>query len=125
MATFDFASLKRSARAVVHETMAVQAFYQDDSMIAEVEMRVRFHSKVSKPMGDLYDGSGYANILDGNDRIVFQTPIVDIEGNPVTPVRLAVVRFPTLIDTSRTFSLDMRDPETGPGEEVWTLARNE
>lgn len=123
--SFDFAAAKRSARAVVHETMAVQAFYVDDSLSAEIEIKARYHAKVSKPFGDLYDGAGYSETIDGVDRIVFQTPTVDIDGVAFTPVRLGVVRFPTLIDVAGlTFSLENRDPATGPGEEVWTLTRN-
>lgn len=121
---FDFAAAKKSARAVVHDTMAVQAFYLDDSLIAEIEVRARLHSKVSKPFGNLYDGAGYAEIVDGIDRIVFQTPTVDILGVAFVPVRLGVIRFPTLIETGPAFILDQRDPETGPGEEIWQITRD-
>lgn len=123
---FDFAAAKRSARALVHSTLAVQAFYLDDSMSVEVECRVRAHLKVSKPIGDLYDGSGYANILDGADRVVFQTPTVDVLGVAFTPVKNGVIRFPTLVDVlDQTFTLDVREPTSGPGEEIWRISRTE
>lgn len=120
---FDFAAAKLLVRTRVHETLAVQAFYLDDSMSAETEITARLHSRVSKPFGNLYDGAGFAEVIDGIDRIVFQTPTLDILGVPFTPVKNAVVRFPTLIG-GLSFNLDIRDPPTGPAEEIWTVTRN-
>ena len=64
-----FASATLDARRTVHATFGVQGFYSDDS-ISDIEVRARWHDKTNRPIGDLENG-GYAQIVEGIDRIVF------------------------------------------------------
>lgn len=116
---FDFATAKANARRTVQETFGVQAFYQQANSVSVIEIRVRLHLKVSKPFGDLIDGAGYSEHLDGTDRIVFDG--FDMEGNPLEPVRNATVTFPML--PGQVFRLDHREPNTGPVTRVWQVVR--
>lgn len=118
--TFDFAEAKANARRVVQSTFAVQAFYSDDSVNPPVEIRARWHNRISKPFGDL-DNGGYAEIVEGIDRIVL-IPNNYPGGNAVTLQRLGVVTLPTLLP-GVSFILEHREPDTGPLEEAWAVTR--
>lgn len=117
--TFDFASAKLAARRTVHETFGVQAFYTDASMIAPVETRARWHSRISKPYGDLYAGAGFSETIEGIDRIVLIPDALD--GTPITLVRGGRFTFTNI--PGATFVLDHRDPTLGPPTEAWTVTK--
>lgn len=125
----DFALAKANARRAVHNAFGVQAFYSDASISTPVEIRARWHNKISKPFGDLENG-GYSEIIEGIDRIIFVNELVDdettsvltVDGFPIVPVRNATVSFPTLLPGVE-FNLDHQEPSTGPVEEVWFVTR--
>ena len=116
---FDFASAKASVRRVVNTTFGVQAFYQDDSMSTPVETRPRWHSKISRPFGDLENG-GYAEVIEGIDRIALIPE--DVDGNPIYLKHTGRMIFPTLLEGVE-FVLDTREPADGPLEEAWSVTR--
>lgn len=112
---FDFASVKAQARRVLHDTLAVQAFYQDNSMIGPEEIRARWHNKQVLPMGDL-NNEGYADVLEGVDRIVLfpgDTPGITFRKN-------GTVTFP---DYGLAFTLDTLEPRSGALQAVWKVTR--
>lgn len=116
---FDFATAKSLLRRRVQETFGVQAFYSDASISTPVEIGARWHNRISKPFGDL-DNGGYAEIIEGIDRILLIPETVD--GDPVTLQRLGVVTFPTLLPGVE-FILEHKEPSTGPLEEAWAVTR--
>ena len=116
---FDFASVKALARQVVQATFGVRAYYSDVSVDTPVEIRVRWHNKLSRPFGDLENG-GYAEVIEGIDRIVLIPK--DVDGYPVTLRRLGVIsNIDGMPDVE--LILEMREPADGPLEEAWTVTR--
>lgn len=108
--SFDFASAKAHLRRTVHDTLAVDAFYEDDSMSVPVAIRARWHNKIDR-FGDL-ESSGFGEFIQGVDRIVLipeDTPNVKFRKG-------GRVRFPAY---GRTFALDLLEPRTGPLQQVW------
>lgn len=107
---FDFAALKAKTRRVVHDTLGVEAFYQDDSMSAPRPIRARWHNKVDR-FGDLMD-QGYAEVVQGVDRIV----LFPRDYPTINFVRGGVVTFPAY---QRSFRLEVLEPKDGPDQAVW------
>lgn len=116
---FDFASVKSLVRQTVQTTFGVQAFYKDDSVDAPVEIRARWHNRMSRPFGDLNDG-GYAEVIEGIDRIVLIP--VSTKGAAVTLQRAGVITLPTVLPGVE-FVLEHKEPATGPLEEAWAVTR--
>lgn len=122
---FDFATAKATARRTVQATFGVQAFYSDASITVPVEIRARWHNRISKPFGGLQDGDGYAEIIEGIDRIALIPDEYEDgrpTGNTVTLKTKGVVTFPTILPGVQ-FILDYREPPTGPLEEAWVVTR--
>lgn len=117
--TFDFAAAKLQARRAVHTVFGVQAFYSDASINPPIETRARWHSRVSKPFGDLYDGAGYAEVIEGIDRIVLIPERLD--GTPFVPVHGGKFTFTNIPGV--TFILDTRDPNMGLPTVAWSVTR--
>jgi len=118
---FDFAAVKSRARRTVNATFGVQAFYTDDSVDAPIETRARLHNRISRPYGDLTDGSGYAEIIEGIDRIVLIPE--DINGFPFTPKRGGVMTFPST-HPSEEFVLEVQEPDKQSWPEVaWQVSK--
>lgn len=111
--TFNFADLKAETRRVVHDTLGVPAFYQDDSMSAPKVITARWFNKVAK-YGDLVE-TGYAEVVEGVDRVVLfpcDTPTIRFARN-------GVITFPAY---NRSFRLDILEPADGPSEQqVWQV----
>lgn len=117
--TFDFAKAKVGARRTIHNTFGVQAFYSDASISTPIETRARWHSRISKPYGDLTDGAGYAEVVEGIDRIVLIPE--DVNGFPMALARGGRFTFPSIPGV--TFLLEYRDPTMGPPAQAWSVTR--
>ena len=65
----NFAAIKANARRAVHAAFAYSATYQDSSLDAAVDITVRWHNRLVL-LGDFQD-SGYSNVVDGIERIIF------------------------------------------------------
>ncbi len=117
---FDWAALKVATRRTVNETFGVQAFYSDASVNPPIEFRARPHTKTSKPFGGLVDGDGYADVIEGVDRIVFFAETID--GATFVPQRLGEIQIPSLFPTE-TFILDTKLPTDGPLTHCWQVTR--
>lgn len=112
----SFAQAKARMRRIVHDTMRIAATYQDACMLQPVGLRVRFHTKRIMPFGDM--GDGYAEVIENNDRVVFDLEELATLG--VTPMKGAIV---VLTDDNIVCRLTTKDEKTGPIEEIWAVAR--
>lgn len=112
---FDFASAKALVRQTVHETLGVPGLYQDHSMSVPEPIRVRWHSKIDR-FGDL-ESSGYAEVIEGIDRVIFQATearAVGVRsGGTVTIQALGGVQL----------TLGAQEPADGPYEEIWSASK--
>ena len=113
----SFAQIKRDARRAVHETFAVAATFQDDTMTDPVDLRVRFHSSRVNMIGDL-GGQGYAEVESRIDKIIFD--VEALAALPVVPCRGATITIP---DYGLTLVLEQKEPSSGPINETWTVTR--
>lgn len=116
---FDFASAKKKARQAVHDTLGVSALYQDNSMVTPVEIKARWHNKLTLE-GNLDDDSSYAQMLEGIDRIILNKPQLATLG--IQTRRGAVLTFTSLDNLA--FKLDTKEPSNGPIEEIWKVTRS-
>lgn len=112
----SFAQAKARMRRIVHDTMAVDATYQDATMIAAVGLRVRFHTRRVSAIGGM--GDGYAEVVENAERIVFDADELAALG--VTLVKGGLV---TLTDDGYVLRLVTLDEATGPVEQIWTAVR--
>ena len=115
---FNFLELKLRARRVVHSTLGVPAFYQDTPLSTPEEVRVRWHNK-KVSVGD-YDDQGYANVIEGIERVIFDAD----QARAVGVRRAGVVTIPNMggpQGESVTLVLALQDDTAGPGEEVWQV----
>lgn len=129
---FDFQKVKATARRAVHNTLAVQAYYQDASMSAPIPVKARYHTKLIRG-GDL-DNSGYAEVIEGVDKVVFAASdarkfgfktggtITFSSGAGGFGVSMGSA-FGGEETGSAVFILRSREPNTGPFEEVWDVTR--
>lgn len=107
---FDFATAKALLRRTVHDTLAVAAFYEDDSMSKPAPVQARWHNKIDR-FGDP-ESAGFAEHIQGVDRIVLfpgDTPALRFR-------RGGVVRFPGY---GNAFTLEILEPSNGPLQQVW------
>lgn len=110
-----FADIKAAARRSVHQVMAVPCFYSGPGGLATIGLTARLHTKVVVG-GDL-SGQGYATIIEGVTRAVFNREELAALG--VTLRRNGKVTFP---DYGMTLQLDSRDTYDGAITEKWTVA---
>lgn len=120
---FDWMATKALARQTVHSTFGVSATYQDNTLDYPVPITVRYHTKLVQT-GDL-EGAGYAEIIEGVDRIVFNRDqlLTANNGAPVSLEHRGVVTLTTPSLAGVQFWLETRDPVNGPVEEVWNVKR--
>lgn len=81
-----------------------------------VPISVNWHSRFGLPVGDLAGGD-YAGVLETIDRLVFDRVELDQWG--LTLQRGGRV---ALTDYEYVFILDVREPNSGPVREIWTVA---
>lgn len=116
---FDFAALKSQVRQTVHDTLAVPALYHSVDLDVPVELTVRWHTKIDR-FGDL-DGMGYAEVIDGINRVIFNRPELQEHG--------LVLRGGGEVElTSSGFEgvrlvLVSMEPDSGPVDESWVVAQ--
>jgi hypothetical protein len=112
----SFADLKAAARQAVHDQFRVPATYTDSSLPAPVQVNVRWHNRLLV-QGDLSSG-GYAQVIDGVDRIVFSADEIASLGLILRPRGL--VQIP---DYAVTVALATREPSDGPVNVTWNVDR--
>lgn len=131
---FDFAKVKADTRRTVHATFGVQAFYQDSSVSTPVAIKARWHNKIER-FGDL-DNQSYAEVIQGIDRVIFAAS----DARRLNLKRGGIITFPSFgaglgvslgapLDGEDVgppgFILQVREPSSGPFEEVWEVSRKE
>lgn len=130
---FDFQKAKSLTRQVVHDTLAVTAFYKDSSMSEPAQIKARYHTKTGAPLGDL-NGDGYAVIVEAVDRVVFSAQ----DARAINVRRGGEVWFPAVGAGlgahlgsplggegvgPAVFILDNQVKNTGPVTETWEVVR--
>lgn len=115
------AEIKAKARKAVHAAFSYAATYQDDTLDAAVDVDVRWHNRLVMT-GD-YDSSGYANIIDGIERIIFDRDQLGTLG--VTPVRGGKVTLTEAGMNGTVLILDSKEKKVGPLEEKWVVVRDD
>jgi hypothetical protein len=110
MGAFDFAAAKSALRRVVHDTLGVDALYQDDSMSDPVAITARWHNKIDR-FGDP-ESQGYAEIVQGIDRI----GLIPEYYPDITFRRGGTVTFPAY---GNAFVLQVLEPADGPHTRWW------
>lgn len=115
------AEIKAKARKAVHAAFSYDALYKDPSLDAAVPLSVRWHNRIVMH-GD-YDQSGYANIIDGIEKVIFDRDELTKLG--VTPMRGATLRLTEGGMNNTRLVLDVREKNVGPLEEKWTVVRED
>lgn len=122
---FDMAQAKAQNRQVVHSTLAVPAFYDDDTLIEPVAITVRWHNKLSRA-GALEGGYG-VEIIEGIDRLVFNEPELTSKEPPLTLIEGGTVTIPSLAALAGSpvsFTLESEEPGDGPVSVYWSVSRD-
>lgn len=111
---FDMAAAKTQVRRTVHNTMRVSAlYYENDSVVVPTPIFARWHNKIDR-FGDL-ESTGYAEFVQGIDRIVF----IPSDHPGLVLVKDGRIDFPVY---GNSFSLTVKETNSGPLEEVWQVA---
>lgn len=115
-----FAAIKAQARRAVHTAFSFDATYQDRSLTDAVPITVRWHNRLVI-QGD-YDSSGYANVIDGIERVIFNREELATLG--IKPVQNAVIIITEEGYEGTTLFLDQKEAHVGPVEEKWWVKRS-
>lgn len=115
---FDFAKAKSMMRRAVHTTLSVSAFYTDLNTETPVELSVRWHNKIEL-QGDM-SSAGYAEVIEGIERIILSKS--ELEAKNITPRRGGEVTILTPGWGEPVITLDSREPQFGPDEEIWRVS---
>jgi hypothetical protein len=115
------AAVKAKARKAVHAAFSYSATYKDGTLDAAVPVDVRWHNRLVM-LGD-YDGAGYANVIDGIERIIFDRDQLGTLG--ITPRRGGVVVITENGMDNTSLTLDTREKHVGPLEEKWVVTRDD
>lgn len=113
---FSFADAKAALRRTVHEAFGVEAFYQDNSLIAPQPIRVRYNFKKIDRYGDLVE-AGYASIVENIETIV----LMPSDTPELTFVRDGRITLPSLPDVE--FILRVKDTSSNALDQVWQVVR--
>jgi hypothetical protein len=104
------------AQREIHAAFSISASYTDSTVTEPVALDVRWHSRFGLPVGDI-GGGDYAGVLETIDRLIFNRAQLTAAG-----IRLRRTGQVYLSQYDYTFSLDVREPNTGPVVEIWTVA---
>lgn len=116
------AALKARARKALHGAFSYEARYKDDTLNAAVPVKARWHNRIVL-LGDYQDG-GYANIIDGIERVIFDRDELAKAG--ITPIETGTVTIlDHNLDVMAVLTLDSREPYVGPVEEKWQVKRDD
>lgn len=115
------AQIKAKARKAVHAAFSYSATYKDGTLNAPVPVNVRWHNRLVM-LGD-YDQSGYASVIDGIERVIFDRSELSKLG--IEPMRGAVVVITDEGMNETRLTLDTREKHVGPLEEKWMVARDD
>lgn len=116
----NFARIKAKARRDVHNAFSVAATHTNvASGVLTENLSVRWHNKLVM-LGDLQD-SGYANVIEGIERIIFDRTELATLG--LTLQRGDVITIVADGFENAQLILEEREPIVGPIEVKWQVAR--
>jgi hypothetical protein len=113
----DWFDIRRQARRDIHAAFSVEARYSDSVAVDPVTLHARWLYRFGVPIGDI-PGGDYAQIYDSIDRVVF-------DADELTEKNL-VIRHGgqiTFVKYGYTFTIDVRQPDTGPVTQTWTVSK--
>lgn len=113
----SFADIRVKARRDVHSVLAVRCLYTPpyaDPSVLPVELTARLMTKI---MTGGAQSPGYAQVIEGVVRAIFQTS--ELIAKNVVLKKNGLVEFP---DYSFVFNLDVASAGDGPDEQKWLLA---
>lgn len=116
---FDWTSAKTRVRKAVHDTFRVPV--QLEAVAAPgtlVDLHVRWHDKLTM-VGNIVE-AGYADVLEGIDRIIFEREELVEKG--VLLRRGDEVRFGPAFQGT-VLILDTSEPSDGPVNVIWKVTR--
>lgn len=116
---FDFAKAKAQVRRIVHTTLAIDAEYMDDSLLAPQPLRIRWHNKLMQ-FGDL-ENAGYSTVIDGINRVIFDRDELLEKG--VTISRGGRLKITAAGYDNAELAMDTKDELAGPTEEIWIAGK--
>jgi hypothetical protein len=115
---FDFAALKAQARRAVHDTLAVDAVYEDAHLPEPVGLRVRWHNKISR-FGDI-ENIGYSEIIEGINRVIFDREELNEKGIMLRRGGRVTLTAPQY--EGAVLVLDSQEPHSGPINLTWLVS---
>ncbi len=115
---FDFTSAVAAMRKVTQQVLGADGYYEDPARPGLVALKVRWHSRIAI-MGDSAD-AGYANIIDGVNRVIFDRDELAEKGVELTRNGRITFAHPQLVGT--VLILAEREPYEGPVQEIWQVA---
>lgn len=115
----NFAAIKAKARRDVHNAFSVAATHTGHTSGVVTDIAVRWHNK-QVMLGDLQD-SGYANVIEGIERIIFDRTELAEKG--IVLNRGDVITITAIGFENARLILEDREPIVGPFEVKWQVAR--
>ena len=114
----EWTVLKGTARRVVHDVFAVPAVIIPRDGSEPKAIRVRWHVRGNRMLGDL-QGQGFGEVIAAVDRVVLNTEQLRVVGvTPQSGDKIVVSDLP-----GAEFFLDVRDPADGPVTQTWEVRR--
>lgn len=110
----DWAGYKAQARKTVHQTFRVEVDYSDVTLAAPKRLHARYHNRLDR--GGIGAPDGYAAVLEGINRIVFERAELQAAG-----IELRDKGRVDFLAYGISFRLDILDPKDGVDFETWTV----
>lgn len=108
----DWPAIRARARQGVHDTFAAPVSYEYQGVVTE--LTARWSNRLA--VGGNGDIGDYASVLEGIDRLVFNTPQLVSAG-----IALRKNAKVTFVDYGKSFTLDTPLPTNGPLHQYWLV----
>lgn len=112
------AQQRQKMREALHRAFCVSATYKDNSLAAPAPLSVRWHNKTLNLQG--LDGSGYAELVGGGERAIFNRDELAEAGITLQPGGVITITEPGYNNVRLILAAD--EPIVGPVEEIWQVA---
>lgn len=117
---FDFAAAKSRVQRIVHDTLAIEAEYDDGDLLVPVPLRVRWHNQLAAT-GDL-NGEGFPVSIDTIDKVIFD--VAELTTKKVTISRGGRLKLTAPFYGGQVLVIDTRDPKSDAAREIWHVGRD-
>lgn len=119
MRKFDFAKALALSHRIVHDTLSLDALYWDKTLVAPVELSVRWHYKQA-PVGDI-ENEGYPMYLDLVEKVIFDKEELATKGVTVRRGGRVQVTSPGF---TGFLAIDAEEGDNvGPVNEAWRVGK--